>query len=328
MSNNVYLLLGPEEGEKDLYIQKLIAGIGKRTGARPEIHRYYPFESSLVDILTVLRNGSLFSNSRIVILNDVEEISSAREIRLLAEYCAAPAAESTLLLLSQGFRVSRELDKLVVKSNRVVFWELFENQKIGWIVNYFKKHNMTIDNQATVFLLDMVENNTKQMKSICDKLMLYFGHQEHIRYEDIETLIYHSKEENVFTLFDKIVLKDLPASLAVLQKILLSREAEPVQLVSGLLFQFRKLMALKKLLDRGYQPGEAFSRLEVKGKRVQRVLQEGCRRYSLVELCSILMLVAEVDVEMRSLKSGIHTLVLEYFLYTVIVRGGRRALAG
>jgi DNA polymerase-3 subunit delta len=328
MNNNVYLLLGPEEGEKDLYIQKLIDAIAKRTGARPEIHRHYPFESSLMDILAVLRNGSLFSSSRLVIMNDVEEITAARDLRLLAEYCAAPAAESTLLLLSHGFRVKNELEKLVAKANRVVFWELFENQKIGWIVNFFKQHGISIDAQASAFLLDMVENNTKQLKGICEKLVLFFGHQDRIRFEDIETLIYHSKEENVYTLFDKVVQKDLAASLAVLQKILLSREAEPVQLVSGLLFQFRKLMGLKKLLDQGYQPGEAFSRLAVRGKRVQRVLQEGCRRYSREELSSILMLFAAVDVELRSLKSGIHTLILQYFLYSVIARGGRRALAG
>jgi len=327
MNNNIYLLLGPEEGEKDLYIQKLIAGISKRSGAAPEIHRFYPFESSLVEILSVLRNGSLFASSRVVIMNDVEEITTAKDLKLLSEYAASPAAESTLLLLSSGFRVRSELEKLIPKANRVVFWELFENQKIGWIVNYFKQQGKQIDAQASAFLLDMVENNTKQLKAICEKLVLYFGRKERIRYEDIETLIYHSKEENVFTLFDRVIRRDLNASLAVLQKILLSREAEPVQLLSGLLFQFRKLTALKKLLDRGYQPGEACARLSIKGKRVQRVLQEGCRRYSRPELGSILMLIADVDVQLRSLKSGLHTLILEYFLYSVIVRGGRRILA-
>jgi DNA polymerase-3 subunit delta len=327
MSDNIYLLLGPEEGEKDRWIQKLIECITKRTGDKPEIHRYYPFESSLLDVLTVLRNGSLFATSRLVILNDAEEISGAKDLRLLAEYAASPASESVLLLVSQGFRVRGELEKLVAKANRVVFWELFENQKIGWIVNYFKQNDMQIDGQAAAFLLDMVENNTKQLKSICEKLVLFFSREDRIRYEDIETLIYHSKEENVFTLFDRIVQKDLSASLGILQKILLSREAEPVQLLGGLLFQFRKLMGVKKLLDEGYQPGEAWTRLSVKGKRLQKVLQEGCRHYALTELQAILMLVAEVDVQLRSLKSGIHTLLLEYFLYSVIVRGGSRALA-
>ena len=322
-SDALYLLLGPEEGEKNSFIQQLIARIGGAIGESPEVHRFYAFDSELAEVLAALRNGALFSSYRLVLFRNVELLSRKKDLDQLAEYAARPAAGSSLVMCSEEIgRVDRRLEKLVPRENKVIFWELFENQKKGWILNFFKKRAIHITPEAVSFLLEMVENNTKELKDICEKLSMYFGEGSRIAYADVEKILYHSKDENVFTLFDKVSARDLDASLEVLAKLLLSREADPVGLLAGILMQVRRLKSVKQLIESRYSYEEAFSRLKMSGKRLQKIYAEGCRRYSLEELQAIIQLIARFDYRVRSLGGAVHPTLLQIFLYYLIVRGG------
>jgi DNA polymerase-3 subunit delta len=329
-SDALFLLLGPEEGEKEAFIKRLIDRIAKEIGEPPEIYRFYAFEHALAEVLSVLRNGSLFARHRIVLLRGVEEIRRKAEIEMLAEYCVRPAPDTTLVLVSEEVgRIDDRLKKLVPRDSQQIFWELFDNQKVGWIVGFFRQRGMEIDSEAAGFLLEMVENNTKSLRDICEKLALYLGGAvklaegqrpaSRIGLQDIEELLYHSKEENVFTLFERMSLRDFAASLEVLDKILLARETDAVQLLGGLLLQYRKLMALKLLTDQRYSLSEAFVRIGIRGKRNQKLYADAARRYSLPELRSIVRLVAVFDRRVRELKSSLHACVLQLFVYFAVV---------
>ncbi len=322
----VYLLLGPEEGEKDLFVKKVIESISKTRGEKPEVRSYYPFEGDLVTILAQLRNGTLFCESRVLIIKNIEEITKKRDIDLLLEYCDAPAAQATLLLLSNEIgKINKRLEKKVPPKNRKIFWELFDNQKMGWIFNFFKKRNIDIDKRGAAFLLDMVENNTRELREIGEKLALYFGEGSRIDMEKVESIIYHSKEENVFTLFDRVAHRTLDSAAEVLYKIQLSREADPVQLLAGLLYQFRKLITFVRLLQENFPRSEAFNKIAVRSKRVQRVYAEGASLYSLNELETIIRLIACFDIRLRAAKSSRHGSLLQLFLYYLVHNGGRGA---
>jgi DNA polymerase-3 subunit delta len=129
----------------------------------------------------------------------------------------------------------------------------------------------------------------------------------------------------VFTLFDRIALRDLDASLEVLAKLLLSREADAVSLLAGLLFQVRKLRDLKLLIEKRYSYEEAFAQVGVPGKRVQKTYSAALQRYTLRELQAIIQLIARFDYRVRSLGAVLHPNLLQLFLYYLIVRGGSGA---
>ncbi len=323
---SVFLLLGPEVGQKDRFILELRQELAKSAGGEPEVHRFYPFDTKVADVLTVLRNGSLFAAHRLVILSCLDQLASREELKLLAEYCARPAPDATLLLLSEENKAPPSLEKAVPAANRKVFWEMFDNQKTGWVQQFFRRKGITVDAEAVALLLELVENNTRQMEISCEQLALYYGSGAQIGAAEIEQTLSHSKEENVFTLFDKLVLRDLAAGLEVLQKILLSRsdESDPVQLLGGLLWQFRRLMALERLLAERYPWEEAFAKLKIFGKRQQKALQEAARRYTLPELQGIVQLIGEYDLRVRSARSVMEAFLLKLFVYHV-VKGGRRS---
>jgi DNA polymerase-3 subunit delta len=357
-SDALYLLLGPEEGEKDTFIRRLLERIAKKTGEEPEVHRFYAFENALPEVLAHLRNGSLFAQHRVVVLRGVEEIRRKGDLELLAGYGERPAPDTTLLLISEEVgRIDERLRKLVPTENQQIFWELFENQKMGWIVGFFRQRGLEIEPEAAEFLLEMVENNTRALRDTCERIAVYLGSGAapgggtapgsgaagaavastraprgvaapagRIALGDIEELLFHSKEENVFSLFERMSVRDFGASLEVLDKILLSRETDAVQLLAGLLSQYRKLLTVKLLTEQRYSPPEAFARAGVRGKRIQRLYAEAARRYSLEELRNIVQVVAVFDRRVREFKTTLHVCLLQLFVYHAVVNGGRGGL--
>jgi len=319
----VLLLLGPEEGEKTAFVEQLIERTAGEIGSPPEVRRFYPFETGVSDILAFVRNGSLFAQHRIVVVSKAEDIQRKAEVDLLLEYMKNPVSDATLLLLSDTVRdVNKRLDRAVAKASRKIFWEMFEDRKLEWINAFFRGRGLAIDRDAADFLLEMVQNNTKELRETCERLARYFGEGARLETRHIEQTIYHSKEENVFTLFDRVAARNLAASQEVLAKILLSGESDANAILAGLLWQIRRLARLKALANTGYSFEEAFSRIGLRSKRVQKVYLEAHRNYSMPEVENLIPLVEEFLVRVRSTSSELETLLIQLFLYYAVVRGG------
>lgn len=317
-----YLLLGPEAGEKAAFVETITKQLAKKNGEPPEEHRFYPFETPVGEVIALLRNGSLFARHRLVSYRNIHELTKKEEVGLLVDYLASPSPDATLLLESDETQVDKRIAKAVSGDASKVFWEMFDNQKRGVIKSTFARAGLSIDEDAVEMLLDLVDNNTRDLRSECDRLSLFFGSGKRIELADVERYIYHSKEENVFTLFDRIASGDFPATLETLRAILLSGEGNGVQLVGGLLWQFRRLLAAKGLLAERYGREEVWAKLGIRSKRSQRSYAEGLSTYSLPELKRIIVLIARYDALLRSTRAELQPLLLELFLYYCVVRKG------
>lgn len=313
----VFLLLGPEKGEKNRFINKLLK---EKKNEHPdlEVYRFYPHDSSMDDILVELNNSSLFSTYKVVSILDVDQIKDRKEIKALAEYCQEPKEGSLLLLVSQNVKISATLDKAVPKENKKIFWELFENQKKAWVIKFFSQSKIQINDAAADFLLEMIENNTYDLKVECKKLVLFYGPGKTLSIEELEDFVYHSKEENVFTLFEKMVQLDLQQSLEVLNKIYLSGDFIPVSFFGGLLWQYKRLLALKALLLENYSLEEACIKINIRGKKNKNIYSSGCKHYSLGKLQQIISLFQDYNSRVRSAKSEIQEILIQLFIYKIL----------
>ena len=326
-ATGIWLLLGPEAGEKSAFIDGLVKSLSKSLGEPPEVHRFYAFEARMAELVRSLRNQSLFARHRLVILDEADRVKRSEEVAALVEYLKNPADEATLVL--QSAENPREMDRKIVaavaKDNQKIFWEMFDNQKKGWVINFFKQKRIEVAPAAVDHLLDMVENNTRDMRVECDRLALFFGPGATIDLESVERYIYHSKEENVFTLFESVCGRDLGQAEEILEKILLSREAEATQLVSGLLWQFRNLARLKRLLADNYEMAEACAKLRITSRKNQKTYQDGSRNYTAADLEAVILCLAAFEERLRSFKADLHPLLLRLAIYYIVQRAGQGA---
>lgn len=315
----LYLLVGPEEGEKREFITDTIKAYSSSAGEQPEVHRFYAGQTDAYEVISLLKNGSLFSSYKFIIFNGIEGLKK-HEVQALAEYAKGPEGSATLFLLAEGYKAPPALDKAVPKQRKKIFFELFENRKREWLSGYFRKSGVDIDEEAIEVLLELVENNTQEMKIAADKLILIIGKNEHITADDVEEFIYHSKEENVFTLFDRLVKRDFPGSLEIMRKILLAGGSSGVQVLGGLLWQFRRLLHLSALFDKNYSSEEAFRETAIRGKKNQQNYIKGSSNYSTEELKRAVALIAEYDALVREHPGDVSPLLLDLFLFRITRR--------
>lgn len=315
----IHLLLGPEDGRKREHIARLLTAVEKRCGEKPERSSLYAGEHSISAAVSQLRTGSLFHAHQIVFYYGAESVKSTEDLQLLARYCASPSTDGTLVLISQEIKVSKKIESCVPKSNIHVFWELFENQKEQFVQKYIRDRGSSIEHDAVQLLLDTVENTTDQLKVACDCLLALFSDGNAISEEHIETYLFHSKQESVFTLFHAVGKRDLEHSLDILHTLLILQEVKPFQIVSGVAWQLRRLLSVKERLQRGANPAEIWTELGIRGKRNQEQLLQAARGYSLLELQDRIRKTTEVDAALRSDRSMIHQQLMFMFIYQLVV---------
>ena len=318
-----YVLLGPETGEKERFIEQIRAGKAKAVGEPPEVSSFYTFDTDAAALVAQLRNGSLFSAHRIVLYKGVDSLTRAQEIEPLLAYLEHPNPDVTLILTAETPSVDRRIEQAHSGEQKKIFWELFENQKRGWIVQYFRQVGLQIEPEATLLLLELVDNTTNDLRKECEKLAQYLGKGATVDEQAVEAYIFHSKEENVFTLFDRIASGDLPSSIETLQSILLSGDGNPVALLAGLLWQLRRLHQIQALLNENYEIQEACLKAGVRSKRSQKSYAEATHHYAVADVEAMIALLARFDGEVRAIRSDLQPLLLELFVYCCVVRKGK-----
>jgi DNA polymerase-3 subunit delta len=324
----VWLLAGPEEGEKEARVAAIAKQIEARTGEPPERHRFHAYESRMADVAMVLSNRSLFAKHRLVLLADAESIKGKAEAEALAAYLASPADDATLVIETSELpgAIDASVVKLVPKPAQVIFWEMFDGAKKGWVVNFFRQRKVNLEPGVVDHILDMVTNNTRELRAECERLALYVGPGATLDLERAEQYLYHSKEENVFTLFDQLAVRDHPGAQEVLEMILLAGDADPQQVASGLLWQFGRIVKYKRLVDREhYNPEEALAALKIRGKRNQATVAAAAKSYSAGEVDAIAALLAEIDARFRMGRADLHPLMLQMAVHYIASNGGRGA---
>ncbi len=333
---HVRAYLGPEEGLRSDALAELRQVIASRSGMQPDEHRFYLPDDSIEDAMAILDNGSLFGDHRLVLVIGAEQIKKKADVQLVADYVSRASDGATLVLISTAPRLDTKLHKQLPGDSIKVFWELFENQKVGWVQGYFRKQGVSITPEALDLFLELVENNTQELRLEADKLTIYAksriaaGATDEIAeppqpleigVEHVESFVFHSREENVFSLHKKIVDGDLDGGLAVLAKMVGSGEGNPSQLIGGLAFQTRRLIGLRTLIEEGLSLDEAFSRARIRGKRIQSDYRAALDRFSLKELGRQMHVLVESEAATREHGSAIHTLFLELLVYRLLFPG-------
>ncbi|MDC7125848.1 MAG: DNA polymerase III subunit delta [Spirochaetales bacterium] len=323
MTDTSWLLSGPEAGEKTIFLKQLKNKLSEQFGEEPEEHRFYPFDSDMQEIISLIKNGSLFSAWKLIIIGQADLLKKT-EIDILKEYFASPSKDAFIIFISDETSLKNGLTKIVPKKNQKVFWEMFEGQKKGWLSGFFRNRKMEIEPEAIELLLNLIENNTSDMKKECEKLAVFFGEGAHVTKSQIENFFYHGKEENVFSLFSRIAEADLGGAADIIQKIMLGNETNTVQLIGGLLWQLRNLQGIAAELSRGESFQSACYKNNIRGKKAQAIYSEALKHYSEDNLRDIISLTADYDIKLRTARQEQKEITAQMYLYLLIERKGAR----
>ncbi len=318
----VYFFPGPETGQKKKKIEKVLESIKAADGQEPEMHRFYPYDTKADEIISILRNGSLFSSRRVVIVADAHSLKKA-DLQLFKKYIKSPSKEAVLIFTTDEGPGSREYPRTLANAlpkNAVeVFWEMFERDKRGWIMRFFREKGLKIHPAAVDLLIDLTEGTTDALKEACGHLVFSSnsaaggaaadsaaegytaGSSGLITEENVDAVLEHSREETVYSLFDRFCKRDLPGVLDAYRKIIHSDPAMADRIAGLLVTPLMALRDFKMLVSRGMPEDQAAKELELRGgKRALRSYRNGAGAFSLSELDTALNRLIDLTAWLRS----------------------------
>lgn len=324
-SGRCLLFAGPELGERGDAVAELRSSLAAAAGGGDalEEHTLYAGESRIGDVVSLLQNGSLFSQSRLVLLKNAELVKRKDEVELLASYMAKPQDDTVLVLMSDETSIDKRLEASLSRNGKRIFWELFENRKAEWVRSFFRREGLSVSDDAVDTVLELVENNTDALRRECGRLCLFFEKGAALGQAEVESCLAHTREESAFTLFSRIADGDLERSLETARTLLASKEA-PVQILAGLTWCFKRLGDYVALASSGRLSDFELRKAGLGSKKAQRDYAAAAKRYDAVAVESSVALLAEYDVLFRSAAGSLDPLLMELFLYRLVVHRGAR----
>lgn len=334
----IKFLMGTEEGEKQDFLEKEKAMLRKE---HPDLDvvQLFAFEVDAPTLDEALYAPSLFASHTMVILRHYEELRKDSPVnKTILGYIKADVDTSSLYVLSSGsgYSLPAAISKALGKDGVINFWEMFENRKQDWVRGFFRKEGWSIDGEAIRYILDMIENNTLEMKNTCGQLAAFFTLEKKaertITVDDISAYLSHTKNEDGFSLFVQIAKADLAKALSSLRKMLTSDSRSAMGLVPILLRQFRLLESYISLLGSGeayaLENATAFSSSGglvkgIKGPRDKQTFAIARTKYTLEDCARIIAYLDGMDTAVKQASGDELELTLCLMLHTIIVRKGQ-----
>lgn len=323
----IYLLMGPEEGEKEEERKRIRNEIlSKHEGA--EETSFYTSDDKDDLIISSLRQPSLFADHRIITIKYFENATETLKKRL-SEYALSPDPDLDLIILSSGTQnpFSKKAEAAIEKK---IFWEEFDRDKRLWIRNRFQKNGKRVTDDAIDEILSSLENNKAEMGNAIDMISSYYMDRKEISGNDISSVLSREKGENGYTLFGKIAKKDLEEALLAVGAIDLRDSRGLIGANAILLNQFRLLEDLRLKIEEGNSEKEAFKLAEglsvtypVKGIRfpAQDSFRSALRNYTKEDVSNIILLLEKNDNVIKT--SQDMKTVMEEIVWRIIKKGGR-----
>lgn len=317
----VYILAGPEFGRRAAFVAEIKAACTERDGAPPEEHRLYSQDSGLGELLGLLRNGSLFAGRRVVEYRGAETIKTKDEVAALAAYIASPAPDAVLLLVTEGYSLEKAIETAVGAAGKKTFFEMFESEKPRWIRERLKRDDIDIDDDGIESLLELVENESGALDSACTALAAAFPRGSRLGADDIEAAVARTRQEDAFSLFDRIMDGDLASALGVLDSVLADRKGDSVQIIAALVWSFRRLGRVHAAMESGLSFEEACLKQGIRSKTVQKKTRAGLERYPAAECERAVKASSETDGALRAgLGTAFGRTLLHLLVYSIMER--------
>ena len=340
----VFLLLGPEEGEKAEFIKR---EKDKIRSLYPDFEDYVFFggDEDGGGLSSALSQSSLFSSYRFVVLKHYENVKKTDETYSSLDDFGSNAQDDCTLIVTTTETSSANLPKALVslagKENTIVFWEMFDNEKRRWIREFSSKEGYRITEDAIDEILSSVENNTQEMKSLVGSITNFLKIQKSenktIDLETIEAYSVRTKGENGYSLFRAIGEGNLEKALLSVQSILLNDSRDMIPALSVLATSFRRLEACitmrndrkseKEIFDSvtfvsPYSSRPGSKRNVGVGAREKDLYRKAMKIYSLEDTGRIISLLGRYDTIIKS-SSDLLKLYAEKLVYSIIVGRGK-----
>lgn len=294
--NNNYLIYGVDKYLIDKEIDKIIK---KNKIDNNSIIRYSLNEDSIDNILEDANTFNLFSDTKLIIVNDANIFTSSNDILTdkIINYLNNYNDKSYLVftLLSDKIDNRKKITKVMSDKGNVIDLNK-KDVDTNYIISYLKENGYQINMSDARMILNKVGNNLFSINNELDKLMLFKLENKVIDKNSIDLLINENIDSSLFALVDSITNKDKDKMLKLYHECLL--ESDPIMIINMLANKYILLYQVKRLISDGYSDDKIAKELEVHPYPV-KLARNMCYSYSVKEILDIILKLANLDKDIK-----------------------------
>lgn len=249
------------------------------------------------------------------------------DLKWLEEYIDSPSKETIAVFIAPYEKLDQRktlVKKLKKKSVFLSAGTMDRHDIAGYLKKELNIAGYQIESEAFEKLLRLSGTNLTFALKEMDKLMLYSFDNKTITVSMVETLSSKGLDENVFELVDLILNKKTSDSLRLFQS-LLDQKEEPIKITALLLAQFRLLLQVKILREKGYQQGDIAGFLKVHPYRVKLAFKQE-KKFHMETLSAAFRGLIDVDYQLKT-GQGIPAMQFELFVLNFAASGSKRMLS-
>jgi len=246
------------------------------------------------------------------------------DIKWLEEYVEHPSPDTVMVIFAPYEKLDQRktvVKKLKKQAHVLSTSALSEKETRQYIKQVIARESYTMDGDALNLLLQLTGSHLSTVLKELDKLMLFALDEKTITRKMVQELTSKGLEENVFELMDLILKKKAAASLLLFQS-LLDQKEEPIKIIALLLSQFRLLVQVKILKNKGYQQGDIAKFLKVHPYRVKLASQQE-KRFTLADLSKAYNGLIDADYQLKT-GSGHPVTQFELFVLSFSQSSGKK----
>ena len=326
------LLLGDEPYLRDECRAQLIDKYVAEAARTWAVSRFSADRGELQTAMDQAETLPMLSPLQLVFLEDAEAIEElgekAREaaVESLEAYLGNPAPFTILIIEASGLDQRMRLAKLLAEKALVVEVGLGENAEeriraaVGLAKSLGKECGVEFEKGAAEDLAEFVGGDLMRLKTEVVKLSTYATERKRLRREDITALVVSEKTTTIWELANLLATSQPAKALEFFDRLLREGE-EPVMMIGGMAWMYRKLVEASELrgATNGWQAARA---LGMRPEQAELAL-ESARKISKERLLNGLRALREADDRLKGGTKDVRA-VMEFLVWQL---SGARAAA-
>lgn len=305
---NNYLI----EGSDYISVNNKISEIIKKNGfSDASISKYDLSEGLLDDALEDLNTYGLFSDKKIVIINNFDKMDPLfNKPEELLKYVENSSSLNLLFVVSDKYDDRKKIIKDLKKKMKFI--------KISTDPVVFTKsclEGYKVENGVINLLVNNTLGDVTRLYNECNKLKTYKINDKYISKDDVEELSFKrlgDSTEITFQFSRALAEKDKKSALKLYQE-LLNYKIEPLSIIGLLASQFRIMYQVKSLEEKNMRNDEIASSLKEKPYRITKT-RELTRYYSKKEILDLMIKLEDIDLKIKTTSVDANTLVQLFIL--------------
>lgn len=259
-------------------------------------------EINFSDFDKAVSSGSFFGGQRVVLIKNLITKNKDKDLKTKIADKILNGVSAETIFIEYGQPDKREkLFKTLSKTARLKLFEPLPEKEIKkWIKEKVEKSGGEISASGIDSLTDALGSDLNRLEQEINKLILYVKsrNKDQIDQTDIAEMVKSVADPNIFNFIESIAGRSKKRAVKLLAEFLDKGEDES-RLFAMIIYQFRILIVIKDLLDRGKSPYSIASEAKLNPYVVQKSLPI-LKNYSLDDLIDYYQFLYQMDLKIKT----------------------------